>query len=178
MIRATAGLMALFAVGYPLGIVPAIPMGLLSLLAGIFCAAGIVGGIVSLAAIGAGIAMLGYALALWTASESLDLVGALAFGVALSLLVQMVGFEARFRGALVERQVVLGHVRSWAETGAAAVILGVVLAVAGSGGLIGLPPPAYPAAAALGALLTFLGLAKGAIRGAETWDAGGDRKEW
>jgi hypothetical protein len=166
MIRATAGLLALFAVGYPLGLMPTAATGLLSLLAGTFCAAGIIGSFPSLVALGAGVAMLEYALALLPASGSLDLVGALAFGVALSLLVQMVNFEARFRGAVVESQVVREHVRSWMETGAAAVILGVILAVVGDGLMIGLPPTAYPALAALGAVLVFGGLVGGMIRGA------------
>lgn len=167
MIRTLGGLLALFAVGYPLGLMPTSATALLSLLAGTLCAVGIVGIIPSLVALGAGIAMLEYTLALF-AYGSLDLAGALAFGVALSLLVQTVNFEARFRGALVERQVVREHLRSWMGTGAAAVILGVVLAVVGDGGMIGLPPSAVPVAAALGAVLAFAGVAGAVIKGAGT----------
>ena len=173
MIRATAGLLALFAIGYPLGMMPGVAMALLSVLAGTLFAAGIIGRFPSLVTLGAGVAMLGYALALLPASGSLDLVGALAFGVALSLLVQTVDFEARFRGAFVERQTVRVHVRKWIENGAAAVVLGLLLAVIGGGGIIGLPPQAHPVMAALGALLAFLGVVGCALQGADS--AGSER---
>ena len=167
MIRAAAGLLALFAIGYPLGVMPGVSAALLGVVAGTLCAAGILGRIRALVALGAGVAMVEYALALLLASGPQDPVGALGFGVALSLLLQTVDFEVRFRGAVVERQAVQAHVREWLETGAVAVVLGLLLTGLGGGGMIRLPVPVYPVVAALGALLALLGVVGCALQGAD-----------
>jgi hypothetical protein len=109
--------------------------------------------------------MLEYTLAVF-AYPAFDLTGALALGVALSLLFQLAAFDARFRGAFVERRVVREHLRAWTGAAAAAVVLGLALAIAADGSLGGLPAPVYPVAAAAGVVLAFAGVVRAALRGA------------
>ncbi len=163
MIRVTAGLLALFVVGFPLLRVPGSGTELLGLVAATLCAGGIIGLSIPLLAAGATLAMVEYAFASVVSGGPPDVLGALVFGAALSLLLQTVAFAARFRGASVDPRVIRTHVRTWAGTGVAGV--GVGLALAGGAGTVWLrlPSAAFPVVAALGLVVAFVGVV-GAMR--------------
>lgn len=158
MIRALAGLLALVLVGFPILIAPSELTGALGVIAGALCAAGIGALSIPLLAAGAALSLVGYALALWPSAGSPDPLGAVALGVVLSLLFQVVGFAAHFRGAAVDSPVLRGQVRYWVGSGAGAAVVGILLTIGAGGIALQLPLPAYPAAVALGALAVFLGV--------------------
>ncbi|MFI5341353.1 MAG: hypothetical protein ACHQ7N_16130 [Candidatus Methylomirabilales bacterium] len=157
MMRALAGLLALVIVGFPILVAPSKLTGALAVIAGTLCSAGIAALSIPLLATGAGLSLVGYALALWPTAGSPDPLGALVLGVALSLLFQVVGFAARFRGAAVDSHVFPGQVRYWVSSGVGAAVAGILLSMGAGGIALRLPLPAYPAAVALGALAAFLG---------------------
>lgn len=158
MIRALAGLLALALVGFPILIAPSELTGTLGVIAGALCAAGIGALSIPLLAAGAGLSLVGYALALWPSAGSLHPLGAVVLGVVLSLLLQVVGFATRFRGAAVDSHVLPGQVRYWVSSGVGAAVVGILLSISAGGIALRLPLPAYPAAVALGALAVFLGV--------------------
>ena len=88
---------------------------------------------------------------------------AVALGVVLSLLFQVVGFAARFRGAAVDSHVLPGQVRYWVGSGLGAAVVGILLSISAGGIALRLPLPAYPAAVALGALAAFLAVVRALI---------------
>ena len=163
MIRGVAGLLALFVVGFPLFVAPGSGTELLGLAAATLCAGGIISLSIPLLAAGATLAVVEYAFASLVAGGPPDVLGALAFGAALALLLQTVGFAARFRGASVDPQVIRTQVRLWVGTGVAGV--GVGLALAGGAGTVWLrlPSAAFPVVAALGLVFAFAGVV-GAMR--------------
>ena len=177
MIRVVAGLLVLLVVGFPLLVAPASATGLLGLVAVTLCAGGIISLSTSLLAAGAGLAIVEYAFALLVAGGPPDFLGALAFGVVLSLLLQTVGFAARFRGASVDPRVVREQARAWVATATAAAAVGTVLAMGAGAVGIGLPPAAYPAAAAFGALMAVLGVVGRMVRSTEPLQAARGQKE-
>jgi hypothetical protein len=152
-----AGLLALVLAGLPLLIAPSALTGALGVITGALCAGGIGALSIPLLAAGAALSVVGYALALWSSAGSPDSLRAVAFGVVLSLLFQVVGFAARFRGAAVDSHVLPGQVRYWVGSGVAAAVVGILLSISAGGIALRLPLPAYPAAVALGALAAFLG---------------------
>lgn len=157
MIRALAGLLALVLVGFPLLIAPSELTGALGVIAGALCAAGIGALSIPLLAAGAALSLVGYALVLWPSAGPPDPLGAVVLGVVLSLLFQVVGFAARFRGAAVDSHVLPSQVRYWVSSGVGAAVVGILLSISAGGIALRLPLPAYPAAVALGALAAFLG---------------------
>ena len=160
MMRALAGVLALVVVGFPLLIAPSDLTGGLGVIAGALCAGGIGALSIPLLAAGAGVSLVGYALALWPSGGSLHPLGAIALGVVISLLFQVVGFAAHFRGTAVDSHVIPGQVRFWVGSGVGAAVVGVLLSMSAGGLALRLPLPAYPAAAALGALAVFLGVVR------------------
>jgi len=167
MIRALAGLLALVIVGFPILIAPSELTGALAVIAGTLCVAGIAALSIPLLATGAGVSLVGYALALWPLGGSLRPLGALVLGVALSLLFQVVGFAARFRGAAVDSHALPGQVRYWVSSGAGAAVVGILLSMGAGGIALRLPLPAYPVAVALGALAAFLGAVRALMHAPE-----------
>lgn len=165
MIRALAGLLALVLVGFPLLVAPSELTGAPAVIAGTLCAAGIAALSIPLLAAGAALSLVGYALALWSSPGPPDPLGALALGVVLSLLFQVVGFVAHFRGAAVDSHVLPGQVRYWVGSGVGAAVVGILLSISAGGIALRLPLPAYPAAAALGALAAFVGAVLAHLRG-------------
>ena len=157
MIRAVAGILALVLVGFPLLMAPSELTGTLGVIAGGLCAGGIAVLSVPLLAAGAGVSLVAYTLALWPAEGSLHPLGAVALGVVLSLLFQVVGFAKRFGGVTMDSPVFPGQVRYWLGSAMGAAVVGIVLSISAGGIALRLPLPAYPAAAAFGALAVFLG---------------------
>jgi hypothetical protein len=157
MIRALAGILALVLVGFPLLIAPSELTGSVGMIAGALCAGGIGALSLPLLAAGAGVSLVGYTLALWPSGEPPHPLGAVALGVVLSLLFQVVGFAARFRGTAVDPHVLPGQVRYWVASGIGAAAVEILLSIAAGGIAPRLALPAYPAAVPLGALAAFLG---------------------
>jgi hypothetical protein len=170
MMSALAGLLVLILVGFPVLIAPSELTGALAFIAAALCAAGIGALSIPMLAAGATVSLVGYALALLSSAGSPDPLGAVALGVVLSLLFQIVGFAARFRGAAVDSQVLPGQVRYWVGSGVAAAVVGILLSISAGGIALRLPLPAYPAAVALGALAAFLGAVR-ALLGKPGWMA-------
>lgn len=165
MIRMLAGLLALVVVGHPLMIAPSELTGKLAVVAGILCAAGIAALSTRLLAVGAALSLVGYALALLSSAASPHPLAAVALGVVIFLLLHVVEFAARFRGAAVDSGVLPGQVRYWVSSGVGAAAVGILLAISAGGIAFRLPRPAYPAAAALGALIAFLGVVRALTSG-------------
>jgi hypothetical protein len=164
MIRALAGLLVIVLVGIPLLETPSTLVGGLGLAAAVLCAGGIFRLSISLLTAGATLSLIEYALALWMPAGSPDFVGAIGIGVTLALLVQIVGFAARFRGVNVDARALWAQARSWAGTGAAAAAAAFLLAVGAGSVALRFPLPAYPAVAGLGALAVFLGAVRALMR--------------
>jgi len=164
MMRAFAGLLALVLIGLPILIAPSELTGALGVIAGMLCAAGIGALSVPLLAAGAALSLVVYALVLWPSVGPPAPLGAVALGVVLSLLFQVVGFAAHFRGAAVDSHVPPGQVRYWVGNGIGTAVVGILLSISASGIALRLPLPAYPAVVALGALAVFLGVVQALIR--------------
>jgi hypothetical protein len=164
MIRALAGLLVIVLVGIPLLTAPSTLVGGLGLAAVVLCAGGILRLSIPLLTAGASLSLIEYAVALWVSAGSPDFVGAIGIGVTLALLVQIVGFAARFEGAVVDVRALWAQARSWAGTGAASAAAVFLLAVGAGSIALRLPLPAYPAAAGLGALAVFLGAVRALMR--------------
>jgi hypothetical protein len=158
VIRLVAGLLALFVVGFPLLVAPGSVTELVGLVAATLCAGGIISLSVPLLAAGATLAMAEYAFASLVAGGPPDVLGALAFGAALSLLLQTVGFAARFHGASVDPRVIRAQARIWVGTGVAGVAAGLALAGGAGPVWLRLPSAAYPAVVALGLVVAFVGV--------------------
>ena len=88
----------------------------------------------------------------------------MALGAALVLLLQVVDFARRFRGARVDPAVVTGQIRYWLRTGILGVMLGLAVTVLAMGVLPPLRPAAYLVLATAGALMAVLGLARMLVR--------------
>jgi hypothetical protein len=157
MRRALAGILALVLVGYPLWIAPSELTGFVGVIAVALCAGGIGALSLPLLAAGAGVTLVGYTLALWPSGEPPHPLSAVALGVVLSLLVQVVGFAARLRGAAVDPHVLPGQVRCWVASGIGAAAVGILLSITADDLALRLALPAYPAAVPLGTLAAFLG---------------------
>ena len=157
MMRTLAGILALVLCGLPLLLAPSELTGALAVIAGALCAGGIGVLSVPLLAAGAGVSLVGYTLALWPLEGSLHPLGAVALGVVLSLLLQIVGFAKRFRGAAADSHIFPGQIRYWVGSAIGAAAVGILLSISAGGIALRLPLPAYPAAAAFGALAVFLG---------------------
>jgi len=173
MIRNLARLLALLVAGFPLLVSATVPTGLLGLVAGALLAGGITSLRMPLVGAGAVVALIEYVVALLISGTPLDIVGALAFGAALSALVQVTGFAVCFRGAAVNPQVIRDQARTWIGGVAAAAGLGLLVVLAADGLALGLPAPLQPAVSALGVLLAFVGVVGAALgpkdRGPSRW---------
>ena len=171
MMRTLAGILALVLCGLPLLLAPSELTGALAVIAGALCAGGIGVLSVPLLAAGAGVSLVGYTLALWPLEGSLHPLGAVALGVVLSLLLQVVGFTERFRGAAMDSNVLPGQVRYWVSSAIGAAVVGILLSFSAGGVVLRLPKPAYPVAVALGALLAFLGVVQALMYAPKRWRA-------
>ena len=90
-------------VALPVHVLPVRPIVWLVTSAGLLCVAGVLARSPALVGAGSGAAVLAYALALWIAAPPPDLLGAVAFGLALCLTLEGSHFAARLHGATVSR---------------------------------------------------------------------------
>jgi predicted membrane channel-forming protein YqfA (hemolysin III family) len=124
----------------------------------VFCVLGLLGGMTVLITIGAGLAVLGYAIALSLgSSEATDIVGAAIFGLSLLFLLNISDFIQRFSGADIHPDVLRAQTAYW--LGRAVLILGCLLVLMLGGFVISLFVPAIGKSviAGLGAIICFAG---------------------
>ncbi|HEU4371715.1 MAG TPA: hypothetical protein VFV05_26125 [Methylomirabilota bacterium] len=161
MLRAAAlGLVAAL-VAFPLAVLPSPPVTWVAGAALALAGAGVLGRLVPLVTAGASLALIAHALALVIARPAVDAVAAAAFGATLVLLLALVHFAARVRGAEVGPSVVAAQVRRWLAVVAAGVVAAGVLAAGGAvlgPALGGATLPVVVVAAGLGALIAAAGL--------------------
>lgn len=150
VLRAVAALGALVLVGLPFVVLPsrllAVPAGAAALL----CASGIARLSVPVSTAGVTLAAIEYALALWTSDAPPNVLIAALFGTALYLLLAVVDFAGRIRGAAVDGAVWNAMSRYWLAIAAAG--LGLMTALGGGAAVVrlALPPSPDPLLVVLG----------------------------
>ena len=137
-------------------------------LACLFCAIAIYRPILGLVTAGCGLAIFGYAVALWLADQGTDVVGAGVFGLALLFLFDLSEFARRFRGADIADAVVRGQIGYW--LGRAAIIAAgiAVLTLGGSALALLVPGEGRPVIVGLGAIIAFAGALRSGIARTDT----------
>jgi hypothetical protein len=160
MTRLVALPLVAIVVALPLTVLPSAYLGWLAVPAFLVGGAGAVARVPPLTTAGAALALIEYAVALLIARPAPDLVTATAFGTALVLLLTLVHFADRVRGAAVSPAAVRSAVRQWLMIAAFGGLAAVALTVAGMGLRVLLPDTALPVivAAAFGALMTVAGV--------------------
>lgn len=162
--RHVATLLGLVLVGLPLVVAPSWLIAAPGAVAALLIATGIIALSSALITAGVAVSLIEYTLALWIRTRPPDPLTAVALGAALVLLLQVVDFARRFRGARVDPAVVTGQIRYWLRTGMVGVMLGLAVTVLAMGVLPRLPPAAYLVLATAGALMAVLGLARMLMR--------------
>jgi hypothetical protein len=162
--RRVATLLGLVLVGLPLVASPSWLIAGPGVLAALLIAAGIIALSAPLVTAGIAVSLIEYTLALWIGTRPLDPLTAVALGATLVLLLQVVDFARRFRGARVDPAVVAGQIRYWLRTGMVGVMLGLAATALAMGVLPPLPAAAYLVLATAGALMAVLGLARMLVR--------------
>jgi hypothetical protein len=155
MNRYAAAPATLILVGIPIAVEPSWLVTVPALLTAILCAGGLVLRSLRLIMAGGMGAMIVLAAGLWRSSSSLGVVGALAFGLALLLLLDTVEFSRRFARAEVDSSALRLHVAWW--MGRATIILaaGMILLAIASAMAPLLPLSGRPILAGAGALTAF-----------------------
>ena len=164
MIALLGGVLTVVLVGIPVLSAPSDQVVALGVLAAVLCVCSVVLRSIPWFTAGAIVALVQYALALFIAARPPDLIGATAFGVTLALLLQIVGFRERFRPATTAPEVLWEHARFWITAGLATAALCGLIGVAALLAVFPARLPVYPAVAAFGVLVAFLGLVRGILR--------------
>jgi len=160
----------------PIGVMAAVPLWTsasapvygMELLAILFCVCGVIRYSLGALSAGAGLAVIGYTVALWSSATGVDVIGATAFGLALIFLLDLGEFARRFRGAAIASSVVRAQTVYW--VGRAALIVGVImlLALVASAMAALVPGPSRAVVTGLGSVLAFAGVAYAGLRRSET----------
>jgi hypothetical protein len=162
MMRLAALVLLAVLAALPLGVRPATPP-----VTWIAAAALVVGGLgviawsVPLVTAAGSLVVIAYALALMAAAPAVEPLPAIALGATLVLLLALVHFGSRVRGALLGPGVIAAQARQWlavAGLGVAAAVGLTAVAAPLGGALRGATLPLVLAAAALGAVLTVAGV--------------------
>jgi len=113
--------------------------------------------------VGGSLALIDYALALSLARGGLDIVGAAAFGLALSFLLDLTDFARRFRGAEISAAVTRSQIAFW--LGRVAITIAVVALLCSGAAVFAylVPLLGRPIVAGLGAAIAFAGALHGGI---------------
>jgi len=167
MMRLPAAACALVLGAIPLGVAPIRPVAAGAGLGVLLAAVGLAGYWRWPVLAGAGVLLLDYTAALWVSHAPLGIAGALAFGLALLLLLESVELGRGVRGARVEGRLARAQAGAW--SGFAGAALGAaVLGFAVSGGLAASIPfaaaPFVAALAALGAVFALTAIVAGRPR--------------
>jgi hypothetical protein len=161
MIRHVAAVLVLILVGFPLVVLPSRLVAVVALVAAALCAGGIAALSVPVLTAGATVAVIEYALALSLVGSHTDLAIAIVFGVALFLLLAMVDFMSRLRGAAAGADVLASMIRYWIAVAAVGAGVTIALAIGGTALAREATRVSYPVAVlggALGALVAALGV--------------------
>jgi hypothetical protein len=157
MMRLAAVILVAVLVAFSLAVLPARPVTWVAIAALAVGGTGVVALSVPVVAAGASLALIAYALALVIARPPVDPVAASAFGGMLVLLLALVHFAARVRGAAIGPSVIATQIRHWLAIVAAGVAAAIGLTAAATalgGALQGSSLPVVVITAALGALVT------------------------
>ncbi len=161
MLRVAAAILVAVLAALPLSVVFAPPVTWLAVAALVVGGAGVAALSVPVVTAGASLALIAYTLALVIARSPVDPVAGIAFGAALVLLLALVAFAGKVRGATVAASVVASQIRQWLVTIAAGVAAALVLTAGGAvlgGALRGAALPVLVVVAALGTLLAAAGV--------------------
>jgi hypothetical protein len=147
----------------PIWTAPSAPVAALEAMACLFCALGVFWRRATPVTAGGCIAIIGYAIALWSGDDGVDVIGATIFGLALFFLLDMSEFARRFRGAEIANDVMRAQTTYW--LGRAALIAGAiaVLTLGGSAVATIVPGMGRAVIAGLGAVIAFAGALYGGI---------------
>lgn len=160
MMRLAAAILVAVLAASSLAVLPARPVTWLAVAAVVVGGAGVVALSVPVVAAGASLALIAYALALVIVRPPVDFVAASAFGATLVLLLALVHFAARVRGAALGPSVIATQIRHWIAIVTAGVVAAIgftAAAAALAGALQGASLPVIVIIAALGALVTVAG---------------------
>jgi hypothetical protein len=171
MTRSWAALPIIVMAGLPLWVAPSAPVMLIEAVAGLFCALGVLRHALVPVMAGGALAMIGYALALWSADAGVDIIGAAVFGIALVLLLDVGESGRRWRGADIAVEVLRAQLAYWFGRSAIAAAAVVLLSLCGAVLAVFVPAGERAIVAGLGVLIAFAavlyaGLARGPRRGA------------
>jgi hypothetical protein len=176
--RQVAAVLGFVVVSLPLLVTPSWVVVAASGAAALLIAIGIAA--LSLRSVVAGIwvSLVEYTLALWVGARPLHPLTAVALGVALVLLLQVVDFARRFHPATTDAAVVTGQVRYWLRTGVLGGTAGFLASALAGGSPLPLPDAAQLGLAAAGALLAFIAVARLVTRSDPPWPSQrGSRRE-
>jgi hypothetical protein len=156
MMRFGAAALLAILTALPLAVLPAPPVTWVVGISLVVGGAGVIVPAVPLVSAGASLALVAYALALVIARPAMDPIGASGLGTALVLLLALVHFSGRVRGASIGPSVIASQLRRWLAVAAVGASTALVLTgggVALRGFLAGRPLPVVVVAAALGAVI-------------------------
>ena len=164
MMRQVAALLGFIIVGLPVVVTPFwIVVAPGAVAAGLF-AAGIMTLSLRLVSLGIAASLVEYMVALSLGARTLDSLTAVALGAAIVLLLQVVDFVRRFRGAAVAATVIGSQIRYWVRLGILGVLLGLFVSALGTTLAPALPAPAYPVLGAVGAFVAVASAARLLLR--------------
>jgi hypothetical protein len=146
----------LIIVGLPFWIEPTWVVGLIAIVAGIFCTASLIWRSVAAICIGGVTASIDLALSLSWSSSSLSWFGAAAFGLALLLLLDTTSFAGRFHQADIDPSALRLQISWWIARAAVAAGGAVVIVATASVLTFALPAFGRPILAGVGAVIALV----------------------
>ena len=171
MTRSWTALPIIVIAGLPVWTTPSAPVLLIEAAAVLLCALGIVRYALVPVTAGGALATIGYALALWSGSAGVDIVGAAVFGIALLVLLDLSDGARRWHGADIAAEVVRAQLAYWFGRTAIAAAAVALLSLCGAVLAVLVPAGGRAIVAGLGVLIAFAavlyaGIARGTQRGA------------
>jgi len=151
----------------PVSIKPTWLVGALAMATELFCIVGLLWRSLSATLAGCVLAVTTLALALWWGAASMSVFGAIAFGLALLLLLDATDFARRFAGAQVDDFAWRSQIAWWIGRGALCFVAGILLTLVASVLELVLPASGRPMIAAAGALIAILAALSVALSGTE-----------
>jgi hypothetical protein len=151
MNRCVSALATVFIVVLPLSIKPTWAVGVIAIAAGLFCVAGLLRRSLGATLTGCVLATVDLALALWWSAASMSVIAAVAFGLALLLLLDTTHFVNRFAGAEIDPSAWRAQVAWWIARAAICFGAAVLLVVIASALTLLMPASGRPIIGAAGA---------------------------
>ena len=152
----------------PVSVMPTWLIVALAIATGLFCIAGLLWRSLGATLAGCVLAVLALALALWWSAASMSVFGAIAFGLAILVLLDTTDFARRFAGAQVIDFAWRSQIASWIGRGALCFVAGILLTLIASAVELVLPASGRAMIAAMGALVAILA-ALSALLSATEW---------